>query len=299
MLLARILLPILIATGLTACSPEHEPGASADVGVAEDGGLSDAGGDLTSHPGIDASGLDVDARPTGFALPATQGSYTVPFSIGIEGRGAGRYGAVTIASGSGSVEIDGEHLPLGVYEQQEWEAFGYTLYQALAVADDALTVLWFYCRDGALTDIWAEGTDGSLLERVPATGTCAESPAASTVNVSFGAVDMPIPPLLDGFTVIGPDVGIEGASPGFLRVGGTELDVYVFSHVDCTVECGEAGWHELHALFWDAERRWLCFGIFYLFLDDRQPQLAYAFSLPSLQAPFGAQTLPDTTWSGP
>lgn len=265
-----------------------------------------AGIDLGSEQ--DASGPPRDATPSAdTALPATdrfvvgaaQGSYAVPFTITIDGDGTGRVGDVAITGGSGTVVIDGATLPLGVYERQAWDAFGYTLFQALAVAPDQLSVLWFYCRDGALTDVWIETANGPPMAHHPASGTCTESSSPSAVEVDFPALDMPHPMLVDGFELAGPNVEIVGAQPGSLRVASDEYEVYVFGLVDCTMECGDAGWYELHALLWDGRRQALSFAIFYLFLDDRDPLLAYAFSLPSLSAPFPTTTLSGASWSGP
>lgn len=204
---------------------------------------------------------------------------------------------MAVEQGSGTVEIDGVQVPVSVYERQQWGQFGYTLYQALAVEADRLHVLWFYCRDGALTDVWIESTDGNHLVVESASGSCTESDAPSEVTSSFPAVEMEVPPLVGGFTLTGPDVEIDGAQPGLVRVGGSEFDVYVFGHVDCTQDCGTPGWHELHALVWDGDAQWLCVGIFYLFLDDRAPQLSYTFSLPVLAEPFGTTVLTGAAWT--
>jgi hypothetical protein len=185
-----------------------------------------------------------------------------------------------------------------VHERQVWEAFNYTLFQSLAVSGEHWVVLWCYCQEGSLDWVYFEAADGSPLALDGATGVCDESALASTVEASFPAVDLPVPELVAGFTVTGTDVFIEGAAPGWLRVGTREYDVYLFNHIDCTEECGAPGWHELHALLWDREREWLCFSIFYLF-EDRPVQLSYSFSLPSLVAPFAGLQLGDATWTAP
>jgi hypothetical protein len=251
----------------------------------------DSGADGSTDALSDASG---GAR---LRVPASNGSYGLSFGISVGGRGSQRVGNIAIDGGFGTVVVDGVSLPVAVHERQEWTAFGYNLYQSLAISGDRWVVLWFYCRGGALTDIYWESTAGGGIRLESASGDCAESSSPSTVQASFPAIDMPLPPLVGGFEVTGANVGIHGATPGWVRVGGREYDVYVFSYVDCTVECGSPGWHELHALLWDRARGWLCFAIFYLFRDERAIQLSYSFSLPALVEPFSTTVLTGATWT--
>jgi hypothetical protein len=278
-----------------------DDGQAADAGDATEAG--DAGAEESASDGDSgAPAPDADAgssAPDRFELPAATGSYDVDFGIGIDGLGSSRVGSVAVTGGAGTITIDGTPRPVGIYEKQAWDAFGYNLYQVLAVAPDRWFMLWLYCRGGALTDIYIEDTAGGDMAWEPASGTCDESSSASTVSVSFPAVDLPVPDLVGGFTIAGTDLELDGAAPGWVRAGSSVLSVYVFDHVDCSQECGTPGWYELHALLWDPERQWLCFGIFYLFTDAEPVLLTYAFSLPSLQAPFGAVQFPDATWSGP
>lgn len=277
---ARALAALLVAT-------------AAAMGACSD----DAGGPA---PGPDA-GAEIDAGPREhLSVPATDGSYDVPYSISISGRGSRSVGAISIDGGFGTISIEGTPLPIAIYEKQPWPEFGYTLYQALAVAGDRWFALWFYCQPNGLAYIYIEGTDGTPLTLVDSTGECTESDVPSTIAASFPAVDLIAPRVDDGFVVSGQDVSLDGAAPGWVRVGSSELAVYVFEHIDCTLDCGADGWHELHALLWDPERRWLCFGIFYLHTDHQQPVfLTYTFSLPVLQDPIGSVEFPDATWTPP
>jgi hypothetical protein len=226
-------------------------------------------------------------------LEATDGELTLDFDVAITGDGSSFIGALDVVGGSGTVEVNGEVLPLVAYERQP---FGdWLLFQLLAVASDRWYVLWAYCQGADLSWIYFEGTDGTRLDVEPASGSCLDGPGPTQVAVSFPAIDMPLPPLIDGFTIEGPSVSLAGAEPGWVDLGAKHT-LLAFEEVDCTTQCGSPGWREVHSLLWDEAAARACFGIFYLFDDGPDVLLTYALTLPDLSDPAGNLALP-ATWS--
>lgn len=293
---ARSLAVLSLAVLLAACSSPDERGAPLDQAAPADADAAAA----DSAP-IDAAPGDAEAGDAGapdrIRAAATNGAISLPFTVDIAGAGSGVVGEVAIGGGTGTVVVKGAKLPALVYERQP---FGeYVLYQALAVAADRWYVLWAYCRGPQLSYVYYEGTDGTAIAYEPASGTCAESESPSAPSIAFPALDMPIPPLLQGFEVTGPDVDIRDGAPGELRLGGPPLTVLPFDSVDCTQDCGTPGWREIHALLWDRKRERACFGIFYLFDQATPVLLTYSLTLPDLSDPAGRLELAGTTWTAP
>jgi hypothetical protein len=278
--LVRFAIAVVVAL-LVACSSD-EPAPSISGGAGHDVGGGEAIG-----------GSGGAAIPATIALDASSGVLALDFDIAISGAGSAFVGAVDLFEASGSIELGGVAYDALIYEQQPFAPW--VLYQTLAVASDRWFVVWHYCNGDALEWIWYEGTDGTALTVEPASGTCAAGPGPIAAAVNFDAVDMPLPPLVDGFTIFGANVDIGGAAPGHVTLGSDHL-VLPFEHVDCTTTCGTPGWRELHALLWDVPAARACFGIFYLFDDDPQVLLTYAITLPDLSDPVG-NTLLDATWS--
>jgi hypothetical protein len=263
------------------------------------------GGGAVSPPDL-AMPLDLAQPPPDMALPArirvgaTDGMVELKSSdFSLAGAGTNLIGAIAIDHGAGTIELMGKKVPAAVYERQGFP--GLRLYQTLAVEPDRLWVLWFYCKDtdGTLTGAYYEATDGTMVTYEVGSGVCTDPLATSSVHAVFPAVDLALPPLIDGYTVKGPDVVIDGAQPGMVRFGQTTLAVLVFNTVDCTVGCGTPGWTELHALLWDPVKARVCFGIFYLQEDKPgQTLVTYSLTLPDLSDPVGRTTLA-ATWSLP
>jgi hypothetical protein len=201
-------------------------------------------------------------------MPATTESYTLPFGAAIEGAAMGwtdapgLIGAVSIAGGAGTVEVDGAVHTVALDAIHPWPEHGMTLYQGLVTLPDRLYLVWFYCADGNLFTVYAEGTDGTPLTYQPATGTCAEL-GASPVTIELPAMDMPAPPLEGSFTIEGADAVVDGAAPGWVIAGDRSLAMYGFQRVDCA-GCSTPGWQELHGLFWDDPAQALHIGSLYL-----------------------------------
>lgn len=193
----------------------------------------------------------------------------------------------------------GAATSLVVYEHQPWPSMGLELFQALAVTDERIYVVWFYCAGATLQHLWTEGTDGAPLEYEVATGACSYSETPSAAAVTLPAISMPLPALEPGFTLSGPAVEYDGTSPGVVRLADVEYTLLPFKDsVDCT-DCGEPGWWELHALLWDERGARLCFVIVYLWADDPEHALlTYSLTLPELSDPAGYALL-SATWTAP
>src|SRR5262249_10234195 len=148
-----------------------------------------------------------------------------------------------ISDDVGTMEIFGNKLPTLIYEHQDWSAFGYDLYQILAVAPDRLYAGWLYCAtNGDLQYVYYEGTDGTPLSYETATGTCSRIDTAPSPQVSFPAVHMPQPQVLTGFTVTGPEIDIQSGTPGWIDLGAQQVTAMPFNSVDCSTTCGTPGW---------------------------------------------------------
>ncbi len=242
-----------------------------------------------------------DLGPMRITAGATSGTVTLQDAdFSIDGHGSTTLGAFSIAHGSGTIELVGKSVPAAVYRRQAFTANNLRLYQTLAVESARMWVLWFYCSttDNSLQGIYFENTDGTPVTFEAATGTCQDANVTSMVSVSFPAIDMPPPQLVPGYTIDGARVKLSGAMPGSVDLQ-TTLTVFVFNTVDCKTGCGTPGWTELHSLLWDAQAGRVCFGIFYLGLDDTSHvQLAYSLTLPSLTDPAGDLTLP-ANWTTP
>lgn len=223
---------------------------------------------------------------------ATDGWLQLPFTFAAEGEGTDEVGTVSIDGGTGTVTIGGQPLAAVVYQRQEWPAFGYVVFQTLAVAPDRWYALWLYCEGPDLRSIYFEGTDGTTMTFEDATGTCSDELMPSRPNVFLPAVDMPLPDLVAGYSIAGADVSLEGATPGSVVLGGIPFDLFVFADVDCTTACGEPpGWRELHAILRDRAGGRAGFAIFYLFQPGDPVLVTYSLMLPDLSDPSGTTSL--------
>lgn len=262
----------------------------------------DSPGDPDAMDAVDA-GAAGDAADAGEAetitLPPTSGTLDLDFSISLSGAGTNTVGQISMVDGAGTVRVHGREVDAVVYERQPWPEFGYTLYQILAVADDAWYVLWAYCSGQTLEHFYFEGTDGTSLDTEPATGTCAGTDVPSTTQVDLPAVDMPLPETDLGFTFLGADLDLDGVNPGTVHIAGRDMVLLPFESVDCTGVCGAGSWYELHAILWDRDAGRACFGIFYMTIgtDDRVA-LTYSLTLPDLTDPAGYTTFA-ATWGVP
>jgi len=233
------------------------------------------------------------------SVAPTDGLLSLSFRLDSSAVGSDRLGAVDIAANSGTLELEGVELDAVVYEKIPWPELGYALYQGLAVAPDQLAVFWLYCQDGELSWIYAETTAGQLLFVEEASGTCEVSAEPTQTSIALPALEIGIPDLVEGFTVDGEQVEVDSAGRGFLSVDGEPLELFVFGTVDCTEDCGDPGWWELHTLVYDRASLRMCFAILYLFIDPAEAGVVgveYSLTLPDLADPIGSQQLA-ATWT--
>jgi hypothetical protein len=259
----------------------------------------ESGGHM-SHPDLGAA---PDLAPAlHLSIGATAGNLSLQGAdFSVDGVGSNVVGSLSLQHGSGTVELNGKSVRAAVYEKQMFPAQNLRLYQALAVEETRLWVLWFYCdtMSPALESIYFEATDGTMVQSEPAMGNCQDTNMTSMVAAQFPPLDLVEPTLVDGYTIDGANVKLMGAQPGSVQLGTNSLQVFVFNTVDCRKGCGTPGWTELHSLLWDRAGARVCFAIFYLSEGDTSHvQLAYSLTLPTLDDPAGNVLLP-ATWTRP
>jgi hypothetical protein len=263
------------SAALPSAAPLPEPAIRSDAGA------------LT--PAQEEELFELRRRATRISIPSSSADVQLKAALVAEGRGTDRIGAIDMQGGVGSIEIAGAKVQALAYAPVDWTEAGYQLYQTLAVARDRLFVIWFYCADQRLTGIYSEGTEALPLAWEPASGSCTELVDGAARRVTFPAIDMPVPKLIGGFRVAGPQLKLEAGQAGTFELEGRTLKVLPFQVVDCSTcpEDGFDGWYELHALLWDATLRKVRFGAFYLSPRHAgQIGLDYMIGLPDVT--FGA-----------
>lgn len=234
--------------------------------------------------------------PATLDIAATEVELALAFEVDVDGSAMGAVGDVTVTNNSGTIELDGDALPITFYEKQLWTDFGYTLYQGLAVGSSSLDVIWLYCEGSSLSYVWREGVNGPALDHHDASGTCAGTDTPAATTVAYPAFTLETPATGPGYTIDGDDISLPDGETGLVTIDGITYPFVAFEDVDCT-ECGGDGWHELHSLLWDGAADRLIFVIFYL--DFGYPDrvlAAYARSLPDFEDPVGILEL-DATWT--
>jgi hypothetical protein len=312
--LRSVALAVLVATGCSRAAEEPTTGSSeggpatttssATTSMAsDDAAVSSESANASSTTAVASTEGDATAESTTTGAPdpgvpmvePTDGTFVFDPRVGLSGVGSLHVGEIDLVDGFGTVVVDGESLPALVHHEQpfgEW-----TLYQALAVAPNGWTLLWFYCRDAELTDVYLEGTSGLQLEYEGAKGVCAIEPGPVEVAVQFPASELAIVDHADPFAIDGPELSVANGQLGTATIGGQDWVVAPFETVDCTA-CGGAGWYEVHAVLWDPMGERACFSILYLRgpgATGEDVQITYALSLPDLDDPIGNVVL-DATW---
>ncbi len=278
---------MLLVCAVGACGGDDDP-------------VLDGHGDTLIDAGVDAApdAEPGDASAAPIRVGETDGVLDVPFRITAIGAGTDQIGAVDIGFNAGTIQIAGRTLDAVAYVNPP-PFPGWDLYQVLAVATDALYVLWLYCNSStsALEWIYWEGTDSYPLVAEPATGTCNGSVLATSTPVLLPALALPMPDLVQGFTITGAELSFDG-TPGFLTEPTGDVTFLPFELVDCTIDCGVPGWWELHAVLWDSAAERVGFGIVYLLSSPPPIGISYEIWLPDLYAPEGFRQL-DATWTMP
>jgi hypothetical protein len=227
-------------------------------------------------------------------VPATNlpASDVGPSCMTITGAGSRRVGTIAIDSGTGWVDLDGQHVAAVTYRDSAFENSDETMFQTLAAASDRLWLVWFYCRGATLRRLYREGTDGEPAGFEDASGACALGEGCSAV--ALPSLDMPYPILSPAIRMHGPSSDYDGVNPGSAVLGGRSMVLLPFASVDCS-DCGNPGWQEMHALFWDQAAPQLCIGILYFF-GPGHATMQGVLCLPSWFDPTGGFVTFDGTW---
>lgn len=163
-----------------------------------------------------------------------------------------------------------------------WLGCGYTLSAA------RLQVVWLYCRGDRLEYVWTADTAGGRIRLRPASGSCVQEEATTDVAFALPAIALPLPPVLDGFSLESEQIRLGPPRPdgssGEVRIDGRWMPAWVFSVIDCST-CDVGGWWELHTLIWDDASSRLLSQIYYLDTDlPSYVAASWGFWLPDLEA---------------
>jgi hypothetical protein len=279
--------------------------AASDAGAttrATDGASQEGAPTSTADDAGESIAASDDAGTSGavtLTVPATSGSLAEPYDVSISAT-TNEGDSASIVHGVGTVTLGGSGpIPVFVYEMIDWSAYGYVLYQALAVGPNSWKMIWFYCEGANFTDasgIEYEGTDQPTLATPNATGTCRETNSSVSETVSLPQSRLALGNLVQGFTVSGGGLEISNTAVGSMSHGAATYEVFPFAWVDCSTDCGAPGWYELHSLYWNANEA--CFGIFYLVVGDPDSVvLEYSVCLPSLDDPSNGYGGFNASWS--
>jgi hypothetical protein len=219
------------------------------------------------------------------AVHSTQKQLSAEYSASINGRGSDRVGEVSISGNVGSIQVSGVSIPTFVQENIPWTDMGYTLYQGLALDESHFYVYWIYCQAGEVASIFIEGAGGETLENEQASGQCKSTAQDTSFEVS--TPDVVLPPIqpVKGFEIDGDNIYLaQSTGLGIVDLGLREKYLFsAFSRVDCS-DCGQGGWQELHALFWNKSMSQVCFGILYLEAKDTTDVVVdYSMCFPDLE----------------
>lgn len=250
---------------------------------------------------------DCDPKTTDaevIAVAPTLATIFVPTPIEVSGAGEARVGAIELSQSVGTMEVDGEVLAAFVDERVPWPEFQYTLHQVIAVGADRLVTAWVYCDGAVLSWVYLGDVSSDPLDVEQATGFCGQQDEAVYVDLELPAFSLPIPPTVSGFEVDGPAISVTSGGVGSVRVDGLGLTLLPFRIVDCSADCGGAGWYELHSLLWSSAQQHVAFGILYLYLDEnigrgRDVVLVGARPLPDVSASFPENSFFEASFTTP
>ena len=260
-MILRYLLPTLLALALAGCATTTEgpviPTALAPAEVVVD---------------------EAGARKT----PSATTRLVREFDTSATGSGSRRIGRVDVQRNAGTIEVDGREIKGFIYDVQDWDEYGYVLYDFLAVDAGQYYVLYLYCRDGALTDIyWESFADDLQYEKM--FGACSRLQETTESQVSWDPVSSPREGLVVGYEIEGDNLHLGADGRGTLTLMDHDYEIHAFSYVGCgdCLSDGRVGWEELHIMMDMPDED--CFGILYLYGKANSPypgqtvQLGYGF----------------------
>jgi len=156
-----------------------------------------------------------------------------------------------------------------VYLAQTWDAFGLTVFHAIAPTDTGLNVLYLYSAADTLQTIWHESYTHPLdYETASGAATYEGQLVSSTPELQCLDSVPSEEQLVVGVTITGAQLNWSAGS-GSIEIDQQIYELYPFQLVDCS-DCGtteDDGWYELHAVF-RGQHGEIEFGILYLFLEE-------------------------------
>lgn len=229
--------------------------------------------------------------------PASTESITHPFTMTMSGSGSGLVSKVEVADNLATVVIDGERLTGVIQERQAWSDFSLVLYQTLLVSEESVHVAWLYCKGDKLDWIYHE-SNLAPMQNEPLQGSCVDSMTAGTTEVALSPVTFSPPEPIPGYRVDGGDqLQIYGdGQQSFARFSGERYRIYPFEIVDCSRDCGQPGWYEVHSFMEREGDDALGFIIFYL-RNAGQVEAHYGIVWPGFDVISGKYFT--ATWSTP
>lgn len=236
-----------------------------------------------------AQPADDEKVDTDTAVEETEGELALPFSLDASAKGDIRVNSVEILDAAGTLELERVGHAAIAYQDHDWAAEGYHLYDLLSIAEDGsnLAVTYLYCQGTDIPYAFTESFQHAMNWET-AQGTCTGTPTPSTVDVSLPTLTATPTPRETGITFTSGEL-----AEGVVTLDGVTRDIVTFNKVDCT-ECAGGPWYELHSILTGPDDQ--CFTILYLYPDDRATvDVEYTLCLPSLARPTGTVT---ADWTG-
>ncbi len=234
------------------------------------------------------------AQPaTSIQISPTQGNLFTDYSVKVSGHGLHETGAVEIANNVGTIDIHSMHLSTFIQKRIPWGSM--TLFQGMAFDPTHFYLYWIYCNvQKKVSGFYYESPYSQEGFSDVIIGSCDSTTDKTSTLISLPAVELPMPKGVPGFEIIGDQIHLPASGVGTVAIQNRfhaereNFNFIPFAAVDC-MKCGtprtrnEAGWYELHSLFFNELKGRACFGIFYLYADQKYPiDLEYTLCLPDL-----------------
>jgi hypothetical protein len=197
--------------------------------------------------------------------------------------------AIAINNNFGEVTLGGRAVDALAYDIIGEVGESPLIVQAVAVDQQEIFWLQFFCEGGSLTNVLYERVGGSRFDVESATGSCVVSGGGNSATVNFVAADIGEVRRLTGYSIVGDDISLRGEADDEIVLGGTAYEAAVYQYFDCVnADCGGDQYVELHVALWDEDTEELILGL--VFLDptlDRPDAAALQkmIALPTLRFP--------------